>query len=111
MFFIQEEFFTAVGLLARDDMSMKHKTKTADCQGRIHDNRRSHFQFGSDVESKHSEKVGSDSWLNCFTACCYVIGRVDSIVWTLMMIVMMMMMPMIAFNAAIPFTSRSYNRF
>lgn len=52
----KEEFFTAVGLLARDDMSMKHKTKTADCQGRIHDNRRSHFQFGSDVESKHSEK-------------------------------------------------------
>ena len=40
------------------DASTRYKDKKADCDGRINDNRSTHFQFGSDGEpGKHSEQV------------------------------------------------------
>ena len=35
----------------------KLKQKKGDCQERITDNRKTHFQFGSDDEPKHTEQV------------------------------------------------------
>lgn len=52
----QEKFNTTENETAAE-VSMKYKSKRDDCRERIHDNRRSHFQFGSNVDSKHSEQV------------------------------------------------------
>lgn len=52
----QEKFNTTENETAAE-VSMKYKSKRDDCRERIHDNRRSHFQFGSNVDFKHSEQV------------------------------------------------------
>ena len=39
------------------DPSLQYKAKKADCEGRIHDNKSTHFQFGSDSERKRTEQV------------------------------------------------------
>lgn len=52
----KEKFNTTENETAAE-VSVKYKSKRDDCRERIHDNRRSHFQFGSNVDSKHSEQV------------------------------------------------------
>lgn len=51
----KEKFNTTQNETAAE-VSMKYKSKRDDCRERIHDNRRSHFQFGSNVDFKHSEQ-------------------------------------------------------
>ena len=43
------------------DPSLQYKAKKADCEGRIQDNKSTHFQFGSDSDSERNrtEQVGS----------------------------------------------------
>ena len=41
------------------DPSLQYKAKKADCDGRIQDNKSTHFQFGSDSERNCTEQVGS----------------------------------------------------
>jgi len=53
---VQEEFVFIKEVMA-GDTSAKYKAKRADCEGRIQDNRNTHFNFGSDGEPKHSEQV------------------------------------------------------
>jgi len=53
---VQEEFVPIKEVMA-GDTSAKYKAKKADCEGRILDNRNTHFKFGSHGEPKHSEQV------------------------------------------------------
>lgn len=54
---LQDEFIPHIEEFKIGEVSVKLKDKKADCVGRIRDNRKTHFQFGSDDEPKHSEQV------------------------------------------------------
>ena len=56
LLFEQEEFIP-IEELVMGDSSSKLKEKKSDCKERIHDNRSTHFQFGSDEQPKHTEQV------------------------------------------------------
>lgn len=54
--FVQEEFIP-IEELAMGNGAAKLKQKKDDCLERITDNRKTHFQFGSDNKHKHTEQV------------------------------------------------------
>lgn len=54
--FVQEEFIP-IEELATGNGAAKLKQKKDDCLERITDNRKTHFQFGSDNKHKHTEQV------------------------------------------------------
>ena len=56
LLFEQEEFIP-IEELVMGDSSSKLKEKKSDCKERIHDNRSTHFQFGSDEQPKRTEQV------------------------------------------------------
>lgn len=51
-----KEEFIPIEELVMGDSSSKLKEKKSDCKERIHDNRSTHFQFGSDEQPKHTEQ-------------------------------------------------------
>lgn len=56
--FVQEQFIPMDEVMTSDP-SLQYKAKKADCDGRIQDNKSTHFQFGSDSERNCTEQVGS----------------------------------------------------
>ncbi|KAM7447247.1 hypothetical protein ABFA07_004524 [Porites harrisoni] len=52
----KDEFIPHIEEFKIGEVSVKLKDKKADCVGRIRDNRKTHFQFGSHDEPKHSEQ-------------------------------------------------------